>query len=115
MGFDTVLLGALVSLFWFFTIIFRGLISWGAFLGSNCRPSLFTLKPVDFVPQFLILTFQFLVFLTEGLDKIEQFTDTIKRVFKAPDIVDVQIGYHGFLPLREAAVWSLLRKSLVRG
>jgi hypothetical protein len=38
------------------------------------------------------LAFKVLVFLTEGLDKVEQFANAVKSLFKAPDIIEVQTG-----------------------
>jgi hypothetical protein len=91
-GLYAVFLFSLFSIFGLFPVFFRRI--WvGVFLfGMNLWFSLFTLKPVDFISQFLVLAFKSLVFLIEGLDKVEQFKDAIKRVFKAPDVVDVQIG-----------------------
>ncbi len=78
--------GSVVSIF------FRR-IGFGVFLfGVNLWFSLFALKPVDFIPQVLVLAFKVLDFLIEGLDKVEQLADAIKGVFKFPDIVDVQTG-----------------------
>jgi hypothetical protein len=69
--FDTTFLGALISLFWLFPLVFRGTIFRGALFRPNRRFSLFTLEPVDFVSQFLKLTFQVLVFPIKGFDKVE--------------------------------------------
>jgi hypothetical protein len=92
LDFDAVLLFSLFSIFGLFPICFRGIIFRGFLFGFNRRLSLFALKPVDFVSQSLVLVFKFLVFLAEDLDKVEQFASAIKGVFKAPDVVDVQIG-----------------------
>jgi len=91
-GLYAVFLGGLVSLFGFFPLIFRGTIFRGTFSRPNLRFSLFAFEAVDFIPQFLVLAFKVLVFLTEGLDKVEQFADAVKGIFKAPDIVEVQTG-----------------------